>query len=235
MIAEPSRLFRSRIRSRICAWIVTSSAVVGSSAISSFGLQASAIAIITRCRIPPESWCGYSRTRRCGAGMPTSTSMSVAFCSASRADNPWCSCSVSPICFPTVSTGLRLVIGSWKIIEMSLPRMSRISGSDSSSRSRPWKRIAPGDPARRLLDQPQDRHRGDRLAAAGLAHDADRLPALTWNETPSTARTTPSRCREMRLQVLDFEQRHAFSTRAWPSAGRAHHAVRHPAGSPPAR
>ena len=44
--------------SRICRRIVTSSAVVGSSAISSFGLQASAIAIIARCRWPPESWCG---------------------------------------------------------------------------------------------------------------------------------------------------------------------------------
>ena len=29
-----------------------------SSAIRSFGLQASAMAIITRCRMPPESWCG---------------------------------------------------------------------------------------------------------------------------------------------------------------------------------
>ena len=35
-------------KSRICAWMVTSSAVVGSSAISSFGLQAIAMAIITR-------------------------------------------------------------------------------------------------------------------------------------------------------------------------------------------
>ena len=39
--------------------MVTSSAVVGSSAISSFGLQASAMAIITRWRMPPDSWCGY--------------------------------------------------------------------------------------------------------------------------------------------------------------------------------
>jgi hypothetical protein len=37
-IAMPSRCCRSRSRSRICAWIVTSSAVVGSSAISSAGL-----------------------------------------------------------------------------------------------------------------------------------------------------------------------------------------------------
>ena len=41
--------------SRICAWMVTSSAVVGSSAISTFGLQASAMAIMARWRMPPES------------------------------------------------------------------------------------------------------------------------------------------------------------------------------------
>ena len=35
--------------------MVTSSAVVGSSAISTFGLQANAIAIITRWRMPPDS------------------------------------------------------------------------------------------------------------------------------------------------------------------------------------
>lgn len=44
----PISFCRSRINSMICAWIVTSSAVVGSSAIKSFGLQQSAIAIITR-------------------------------------------------------------------------------------------------------------------------------------------------------------------------------------------
>ena len=38
--------------------MVTSSAVVGSSAISSDGLQASAMAIITRWRMPPDIWCG---------------------------------------------------------------------------------------------------------------------------------------------------------------------------------
>ena len=43
------------ISSMIWAWTVTSSAVVGSSAMSSFGLRASAMAIITRCRIPPEN------------------------------------------------------------------------------------------------------------------------------------------------------------------------------------
>ena len=49
---------RVRSRSRISAWMVTSSAVVGSSAISTLGEQEIAIAIMTRWRIPPESWCG---------------------------------------------------------------------------------------------------------------------------------------------------------------------------------
>ena len=44
--------------SMIWRWMVTSSAVVGSSAISSFGSQASAMAIITRCCWPPDSSCG---------------------------------------------------------------------------------------------------------------------------------------------------------------------------------
>ena len=56
MIRAVSRSATSVFRSsRICAWIVTSSAVVGSSAIKSFGSQASAIAIIARWRIPPDS------------------------------------------------------------------------------------------------------------------------------------------------------------------------------------
>ena len=37
---------------------MTSSAVVGSSAISTAGSNAIAIAIMIRCRMPPENWCG---------------------------------------------------------------------------------------------------------------------------------------------------------------------------------
>ena len=52
--------------------MVTSSAVVGSSAISSFGSQASAMAIITRWRMPPESSWGYCFSRFSGSFTPTS-------------------------------------------------------------------------------------------------------------------------------------------------------------------
>ena len=54
----PWRCCRSSTSFRICACVVTSSAVVGSSAISSAGSSTSAIAITMRWRCPPDSWCG---------------------------------------------------------------------------------------------------------------------------------------------------------------------------------
>jgi hypothetical protein len=42
----------------ICACTVTSSAVVGSSAMSTAGSSEIAIAIMMRWRMPPENWCG---------------------------------------------------------------------------------------------------------------------------------------------------------------------------------
>ncbi|TDD83626.1 hypothetical protein E1298_21010 [Actinomadura rubrisoli] len=57
-IAAPVASFATRRTSRTCAWIVTSSAVVGSSATMATGSLAIAIAIITRCRMPPENSCG---------------------------------------------------------------------------------------------------------------------------------------------------------------------------------
>ena len=54
--ATPSRFVRFFINSRIWAWMVTSRAVVGSSAMMSFGRHESAIAIIIRWRIPPLKW-----------------------------------------------------------------------------------------------------------------------------------------------------------------------------------
>ena len=111
--------------------------MVGSSAIRIFGLHASAIAIMTRWRIPPESWCGYSSTMRSGVGIPTSVSISTARARACFFVMPWCSVRLSIICRPTVNTGFKEVIGSWKIIEMSFPRILRMSRSLSFNRSLP--------------------------------------------------------------------------------------------------
>ncbi len=58
--------------------MVTSSAVVGSSAISKTGSLATPIASITRCRIPPENWCGKDAAARSGAATPIRRSNSTA-------------------------------------------------------------------------------------------------------------------------------------------------------------
>ena len=55
---SPSLARRSSSSLRICAWTMTSRAVVGSSPMTSAGSHARAIAIIARWRIPPESSCG---------------------------------------------------------------------------------------------------------------------------------------------------------------------------------
>jgi peptide/nickel transport system ATP-binding protein len=87
----PVSSFSRRIRSRIWAWVVTSSAVVGSSASSRPGLHESAIAIIARCRIPPESWYAYSFRRSAGREMPTLFSRSAASSFACCFESAWCS------------------------------------------------------------------------------------------------------------------------------------------------
>jgi hypothetical protein len=63
--------------------MVTSKAVVGSSAIKTFGLHESAIAIMARWRIPPENWCGYSLALLSGLAMPTSLRTWIVFSWAS--------------------------------------------------------------------------------------------------------------------------------------------------------
>ena len=80
--AKPSSACSSRICCRISRWTTTSSAVVGSSMITSSGRSASAIAMTTRWRMPPESSCGYARSGR--LSMPTRSSRSPARASASR-------------------------------------------------------------------------------------------------------------------------------------------------------
>ena len=58
MTAVPRSVTRRSSTSSTWACVVTSRAVVGSSAITRSGWFASAIAISTRCRMPPEYWWG---------------------------------------------------------------------------------------------------------------------------------------------------------------------------------
>ena len=75
---------RSRASSvRIRSWVSTSSPVVGSSSTATGGSQTQAMAIVTRCCWPPESWCGYRSPKR--ASVPSSTRDSAACTDSSEA------------------------------------------------------------------------------------------------------------------------------------------------------
>ena len=68
--------------------VVTSSAVVGSSAIISRGLHMMAMAIMMRWRMPPESSCGYCFMRLSGSGISTRRSFSSTISRASALEMP---------------------------------------------------------------------------------------------------------------------------------------------------
>ncbi len=178
---------------------MTSSAVVGSSAKRIVGPQASAIAIVTRWRMPPDSWCGYSSSRRVGSGMPTDVSKDTAVCLASLFDMCRWYLSDSVICRPIFITGLSDVIGSWKIIAISVPQISRIAGGARSPISWPSNATRPSRTTLRLGSSPMTER--DRI----VLPDPDSptmpivLPRSSVNETPSTARTMP---RSVRKWVL---------------------------------
>ena len=131
------------IRSRIWAWMVTSRDVVGSSAMMRSGSQLSAMAIITRCLMPPENSCGNCASRRSGSEMPTVSRSSSARSLACRFVRP------SWVIMPSVSwvsmlmTGLSDDIGSWKTMAMRRLRYRRMSDGGSWMRSVPRNLTSP--------------------------------------------------------------------------------------------
>ncbi len=106
--------------------MVTSSAVVGSSAMRMVA-AAAAIAIMARWRMPPDSSKGHEVDLFAGAGMPTLASSRMTRWRASFSDIGSWNVTASAICRPMVYTGEKAVIGSWKIMAMSRPRIWRNS------------------------------------------------------------------------------------------------------------
>jgi hypothetical protein len=123
--------------------MVTSSAVVGSSAMITSGSLAIAMAIITRWRIPPENSCGNAPARCCARGMPTSSSSSTARRIAASLEMSLWTRTASAIWWPTVYTGVSADSGSWKIIAMLLPRRRAKLRSSSPASSWPLSRTEP--------------------------------------------------------------------------------------------
>ena len=93
---------------------------------------------------------------------------------------------------PVVRTGLSEVIGSWKIIAISVAaHLPHLALGQRQQIAAAEEHAAADDAAGRIAHQAQDRQRGHRLAAARFADDAERcVPAGTAKQTPSTARSS---------------------------------------------
>ena len=186
---QPISSRSSRTSARICACTVTSSAVVGSSATTSDGEPAIAIAIITRWRSPPESSCGIARS--CGA--PARGRRRRRGATAPPRPIP----AASATWRPTRIVGLSDVIGSWN----TAPRWSRRTRRRASRRRGSCRRRArrrcpstcgagaagsspSSDKPSTLLPEPdspdeaEDLAPGERQvdAAHGVARSASRAP-----------------------------------------------------------
>ena len=176
MTAQPVSPCNSLSKARISACTVASSAVVGSSAITSEGLHANAAAMTILCRMPPDNAAGCRRARVAASGMRTRSSSRSVSARAERQLMPRWVISVSAIWSPTAIIGSSALIGSWKIIPMRLPRTVRRSFAGMPSRSRPSNSALPAaDLGRRARQQSHDRLHGDALAGSRFADDGEEL------------------------------------------------------------
>ena len=155
--------------------------------------------------------------RRSARGMPTSLSPSIASSRARRDVTSLWSITASTSWSPIESTGLSDVIGSWKIIEISLPRSSRRRRFDARRRFSPRNRASPVEtemcffvswrnasicaPAGASASSEMRpgfglRSRIDIIVTLLPEPDSPTTPSVcpgrTSNETPSTALTIPS-------------------------------------------
>ena len=155
-----------------------------------WGRKATAMAMPTRCFMPPLSSWGYMRAVA-GSSSTSASRLLTRSCKASRSGHSSCASIVSAICAPTRITGLSEFITPWGIKEIREKRTPRISSSDNdnnfslSSSIRPPS-IRPGGRincirAMAVVDLPEP----DSPTKPSRSPDRNSKP------TPSTARTGP--------------------------------------------
>ena len=219
-IAIPSSRCSRSSSARIWAWTVTSSAVVGSSAISSLGSLASAIAIIARWRMPPENSCGYSSHAACRVGDPDEAEQ---LDRRARAPAPWRrrggrAPPRSAGCRPC-RRGAARTAGPGRSSRSRCPGSSAAPRRTASSRSRPsnrmrpemrapWSRVSPSVVSEAtVLPEPDSPTMPERAAGVHLVGDpVDRVHDAVFG-------------RELDAQVLHAQSSAAAS---WPARRAAH-------------
>src|SRR5919198_1694645 len=151
--------------------------------------------------------------RASALGIPTRSSSSAARCSAPLPSISKCVSSASRIWRPIVSTGFNDVIGSWKIIAISRPRMRRSARSLWRIRSAPSNTAVPD--STRPLRASRPRMASDVTL---FSHpDSPTIPSVSpdamSNEIPFTACTVPRRVQK-RTWRLSTERSAVLSTAA---------------------
>src|SRR5688500_10337605 len=210
----------------ICAWIETSSAETGSSAMISLGLTASARAMPMRWRWPPENSCGYRR--RWSADNPTVSSSCTTRSSRARrlGASLWIT-SASPMSDPTVIRGLSEAYGSWKMICISFrrarsERLSSVVTFLFSNQTSP----EVGSINRRMVRPVVDLPQPDSPTSPSVS------PGMTSNDTSSTAwtRATSRESSPPRIgkYFLRFRTLRRGSAMGWTSVEEAGHLVAWP-------
>ncbi len=168
----------------ICAWIDTSSAETGSSQTISTGSIASARAMPTRWRCPPDIWCG-KRSACCGSRPTCATQLAHAFRARALL---WHDAVHLERLVDHLADGHARVERGVGVLEDHLDAPAH--GAQRCRIERRHVDALEQDPAARRLLQLQDAAAGGGFAAARFAHQAQGLAAAQILKlTPSTART----------------------------------------------
>ena len=164
----------------------------------SSGSSASAIAIITRCRMPPESSCGYARS----AAPVDADELEQLARPGERLVLRMRSCAwiMSTNWSPTRVTGFSEFIALWKTIETFRQRNPRSSSGSQAEQVLAVEADAAAGDVRRAAAGLHDRVRDRALAAARLARQADDLAGPDRERDPVDGAT-----RGVSPAVLDDE------------------------------
>ena len=236
MMAIPSSRCSWRMSSRIWVCVVTSRAVVGSSAMSRVGWQDSAMAIMARWRRPPLSWFESWSTRCSGEDTPTRRSISMVLRARLAPvhvlmEHDRLGDLVAHRVHGT-ERGHRLLEDEGDLRPADGADLGAIRGELGQIHHRAALRhlggglsteadLAVDDPARTIHD-PEDRAGGDALAAAAFPHDAEGGP---WIEVEAHAVDRLHGAfvlHEVGLQIPDRQERRRDLS--------GHRGPRHPGG-----
>ena len=207
----PSSAWSRVIRARICAWIVTSRAVVGSSAISTSGSRRAPSQSSPAGASRPRTRGGSCRSGPSDRGSPPGPGARCARLPRHRLETSWCAASPRRAERRPGRKGCSEVRGSWKIIAISLPRTWLEILVGGGGEVGPLVHDPTADFGVRAAGEPEDRE-----VATLLPHpDSPTIPRVsprsTPNDTPSTACTTPSSVWKLTLRSL-ISSRHRVTS-----------------------